>query len=37
MGAATARGLIDEGAAVALADVAEAAGEHVAAGIRDTR
>ncbi|MFD6154306.1 SDR family NAD(P)-dependent oxidoreductase [Streptomyces sp. NPDC060243] len=37
IGEATARRLADEGAAVALADVAEAAGEHVAAGIRDTR
>ncbi|MYX20793.1 SDR family NAD(P)-dependent oxidoreductase [Streptomyces sp. SID8380] len=37
IGAATARGLADVGTAVVLADVAEAAGEHVAAGIRDTR
>ncbi|WP_431038286.1 SDR family NAD(P)-dependent oxidoreductase [Streptomyces sp. P6-2-1] len=35
IGAATARRLADEGAAVVLADVAEAAGEHVAAAIRE--
>ncbi|MDT0424649.1 SDR family NAD(P)-dependent oxidoreductase [Streptomyces evansiae] len=37
IGEATARGLADEVAAVVLADAAEAAGEQVAAGIRDTR